>query len=136
MALAQFVATWSRDPSTKVGAVVVGAGDRRKIAFGYNGLPPGVEDTEERLNDRETRLALTVHAEANAIYNATFDLTGATIYCVRMPCCECARGIVSKRIARVVYLVHPEYEGRWAQQVQFAKQIFEEMGVELCPIYG
>ena len=61
MALAQFVATWSRDPSTKVGAVVVGAGDRRKIAFGYNGLPPGVEDTEERLNDRETRLALTVH---------------------------------------------------------------------------
>ena len=72
----------------------------------------------------------------NAIYNATFDLTGATIYCVRMPCCECAKGIVSKRIARVVYLVHPEYEGRWAQQVQFAKQIFEEMGVELCPIYG
>ena len=43
---------------------------------------------------------------------------------------------MAKRIARVVYLVHPEYEERWAQQVQFAKQIFEEMGVELCPIYG
>ena len=99
--LASHVAEWSKDPSTKVGAVIVG-GDRREIALGYNGFPPGIDDTPERLAHKETKYAMTQHAERNVLDNARFDLAGATLYVTMYPCNECAKSIVAKGIKRVV----------------------------------
>jgi len=59
--LAKEIASWSKDPSTKVGAIAVN--DKRIIATGYNGFPKGIEDSNNRLSDRETKLAFMVHAE-------------------------------------------------------------------------
>ena len=66
--LAAEVATWSKDPNTQVGAVVVGS-KGQILSQGYNGFPRGINDTSKRLNDRDTKLSLVVHAEMNAIFN-------------------------------------------------------------------
>ena len=69
--LAHKVSEWSKDPSTKIGCVVVG--DKGQVlAQGYNGFPRGIEDSEERLDNRETKLKYVVHGEMNAIYNACY----------------------------------------------------------------
>ena len=52
--LAKHISLWSKDPSTQVGCVVVGP-DREIRSTGFNGLPRGLEDTEERLNNREIK---------------------------------------------------------------------------------
>ncbi|NCA14162.1 MAG: hypothetical protein EBS89_08535, partial [Proteobacteria bacterium] len=66
LGLAHYVSTASKDPSTKVGAVIVDA-ERRVVSVGYNGLPRGVEDSEERLHNREVKYKMIIHAERNAI---------------------------------------------------------------------
>ena len=70
MELAELVASWSKDPNTKVGAVIADW-DFRVHGIGYNGFPAGVADDDRRLSDREAKHACTVHAEINAIHNAT-----------------------------------------------------------------
>ena len=85
--VANMVATWSKDPGTKVGAVLVS--ERRIIATGYNGFPQGIEDYPSRYDDRETKLALTVHAEVNAILNAAKNgakTENTTLYVTFPPC--------------------------------------------------
>src|SRR6056300_1070160 len=51
LALAWHFGTWSKDPSRQIGAVAIGE-NGEIIAQGYNGFPRGIEDTEERYNDR------------------------------------------------------------------------------------
>ena len=129
IALAEFVAQWSRDPSTKVGAVVVGK-NRNQIAIGYNGFPPGISDTDERLQDRAVKYRLIQHAERNVLDNAAFDLDGATLITTLYPCDECAKSIVSKRIARVITPPMPQREP-WLTSAMWAELILREGGVEL-----
>ena len=73
--LARLIATWSKDPSSQVGAVIVDD-KKRIVSVGFNGLPMGVEDTAERLNVRELKYELIVHAEANAILTAPKSVSG------------------------------------------------------------
>ena len=105
LALAKEVASWSKDPSTQVGAVTVGA-KKEVLSQGFNGFPRGIEDTPERYNHRETKYKFVVHAEMNAIYNATYSgtsLDGATLYIYGLPICsECAKGIIQVGIKKVV----------------------------------
>jgi dCMP deaminase len=126
-ALAQHVSQWSRDPSTQVGAVVVGR-DRRLIAFGYNGFPPGVKDTTERLADKPTKYALTQHAERNALDFARFDLEGATLVTTMFPCQECAKSIVSRGIKRVV-TPPPLDREPWKSSSDWTQMMFQEVGI-------
>ena len=132
MDLARHVATWSKDPSTKVGAVVVGK-DRRQIAVGYNGFPPQIAD-DDRLLDREARYALTQHGERNVLDNATFDLRGATMYSTMFPCVECAKSIVSKGVARLICPPAPAplgHETDFRKTVEWAAKILAEASVEV-----
>ena len=99
--LARHVAQWSRDPSTKVGAVI--ARDKKVLGIGYNGFPAGVHDNADRYNHRPTKYEFVVHAERNALDDAQGDLTGATLYCTLSPCHECMKGIIQRKIDRVVY---------------------------------
>lgn len=96
--LSETVAEWSKDPSTKVGAVVVRP-DRTIASLGYNGFPRGVADTYE---GRDHKLLRTVHAELNAILSAREPLTGCTIYSSLCPCSNCAAAIIQSGITRVV----------------------------------
>lgn len=134
--LAALVAAWSKDPSSQVGAVIVD--DRKRIvSVGFNGLPIGVDDTEDRLNRREIKYELVVHAEANAILTAQRSVAGCTIYVhPYLPCSRCAGAIIQAGIKKVVVEDRPIPE-RWRENFMLSKTILEEAGVEVeivpCP---
>jgi dCMP deaminase len=127
--LAEYVSTASKDPSTKVGAVIVDE-DRRIVSLGYNGLPRGVEDSDDRLNNRELKYKLILHAERNALLFARGSIKGCTIYVYpMMPCATCASMIIQSGIKKVVA---PHNENpRWQEDFKLTQQLFKEAGVEL-----
>ena len=86
--LAEQISTWSKDPSRKIGAIAVR--DRKILATGYNGFPKGIEDSDDRYNNRELKYMYVVHAEMNCIYNAAeygVSLKWSTLYIVGLPVC-------------------------------------------------
>lgn len=125
--LAQHVAGWSKDPSKKVGAVLVGA-DRRDVALGYNGFPPGIRD-DDRLEDRETKLKLVMHAERNVLDNAKFSVIGGTLYTTFSPCTECTKSVISRGLAKIVTPVIDPTNTRWCEDFQFARSMLKEAGI-------
>ncbi len=108
MGVALLAAMRSKDPSTQVGACIVG-GDNRILSTGYNGFPSGCSDDEfpwEREGGFcDTKYPFVVHAELNAILNARGkNLTGAKIYVALFPCNECAKAIIQSGIKEIIYL--------------------------------
>lgn len=130
--LASHIAAWSKDPGTKVGAIAVR--DRRVLATGFNGIPSGVADTEMRLNNRDVKLSITVHAEANCIAYAARHgvcLAGATMYVwPLMSCSQCAALLIQADIAQVIVpdFVEPI---RWQASFDAARELFIEAGVQV-----
>jgi len=127
--LARFIAQWSKDPSTQVGAVIVGDMNRI-VSTGFNGLPAGVEDTLERLNDRELKYQMIVHAERNAIINARQNVARMRIYIwPMMPCSVCASLIIQAGLTEVIA---PENTNeRWVDSFTLSQTMFEESGVTM-----
>jgi len=133
--LAKHVASWSKDPSTKVGAVIVNPTTKQVVGMGFNGFARGVEDTEERLNDRSKKLELTVHAEVNAVLNATTSVRGCVIYVyptIMIPACcaRCAGVIVQSGIKAVLGYHCPNPSERWMVQSELSSLILKEGGVD------
>lgn len=126
---------WSKDPSTKVGCVVVGD-TPNLVAFGYNGFPPGIDDSPERLQNRDLKLSLTLHAEVNALSNATFPVR--TLYVTHHPCDQCVLHILAARtVKRVVYTINPHFESNsWAESVKRSRQLFEEACIEIVGFHA
>lgn len=127
--LADHISQWSRDPSTKVGAVVTDQ-DNRIVSVGYNGFPKGISDGVEKYEDRGYKYKVIVHGEMNAILFAQKFLKGCTLYTHPfMPCSNCASMIIQSGIKRVVSRQnHPE---RWSDSFKITKQLFNEAGVIL-----
>lgn len=130
--LAKNVAQWSKDPSRKIGAIIVG--DKGQIiSQGFNGFPRGIEDYDQRYNDRPMKYKYVVHAEANAIYNAIHNgssTNGATIYVTGLPVChECAKAIIQTGIKEVVMDTKPE--GNWIESGNLSLELFAEAGVKV-----
>jgi dCMP deaminase len=130
--LAQHVATWSKDPRTKVGAVLVNE-TKQVLSVGYNGFPRGVVDSKDRLEEREVKLKYVVHAEQNCIYNASLhgaSLSGSTLYVHGLPVCnECAKGVVQVGIKRVVMKFPAEISASWDESFFYSSSMFKEAGV-------
>ena len=128
--LAYLVASWSKDPSSQIGAVIVDA-QNRVISTGFNGLPVGVRDTEERLGDRATKYKMILHAEENAIMFAKQNLNGCSIYVTKMPpCAHCAALIIQSGI-KFVYVPETEIPERWRESTELTRQMFKEAGVKI-----
>jgi dCMP deaminase len=126
--LAQQVAGWSKDPSTKVGAVIVRP-DRTIASLGYNGFPRGTDDHESIYAARPLKLLRTVHAELNAILSAREPLHGCTIYVSPLcPCSNCAAAIIQAGITRVIYRMG-ELRPEWAESFQVTEDLFAEADV-------
>ena len=129
LSLAEHIATWSKDPSTKVGAVIVDD-ERRIISTGYNGFPRDVEDTDHRLQNRDVKYEMIVHGEINAIVFANQNLQGTTLYTWPfMPCSRCAGIVIQSGIRTVVapYNDNP----RWQASFELTEQMFREAGIKL-----
>lgn len=137
LALAKFVAeSWSKDPSTKVGAVVVNWDDHQEF-IGYNGFPRGVIDFPTRLFVRETKYKFVVHAEVNAILKAGILARGATLYVwpsFSLPpiCNECAKVAIQSGIKEIVGytpdLSDPRVQ-RWMDSIKISQTMCEEAGL-------
>ena len=133
MELAKTVSSWSKDPSTKIGAVAVGKRGQI-LAQGYNGFPRGIADTDDRLNNREEKYKFTVHGEMNCIYNAALNgtsLDGADMYVYGLPVCsECAKGIIQIGIRRVFACYPVTISEKWHESNKLTSQMFNEADVE------
>lgn len=128
MGLAALVSSWSRDPSTCVGAVIVD-GLKRVNAVGFNGFPRGMDDAPELYEDRSVKYTRVVHAEPNAILNAQTSVRGNTMFVTMFPCHECAKLIIQAGIARVVSPA-PSTE-RWDASHRYSCSFFREAGVDV-----
>lgn len=130
--VAREVSSWSKDPSKQIGAVVVK--DKRILATGYNGFPKGIDDAPEKYEDRELKYELVVHAEMNAIYNATLNgisLKDSTLYVWGLPVCnECAKGIIQVGINRIV-MAAEGIPQRWIDSYAKSRKLFVESGIEI-----
>ena len=124
--LAAHVATWSKDPSSQVGAVIVRP-DRSIASIGFNGFPRGVEDRMDRMSNRSSKLLFTLHAEMNAILAAQEPLRGHSIFVYPyQPCAHCAAAIVQAGIKEVYC---PEGSvSRWEESFEAARTMFHEAG--------
>ena len=132
--MARHVAKLSKDPSTKVGAVIFDS-KRRIVSAGYNGFARGVNDSESRLNDRNTKYKLTIHAEKNAILFATAPLEGCTLV-VTHPCCaQCAATIIQSGIKHVMWpRPTQEFARRWGDEIDQSLIQFSEAGVTVTTL--
>jgi dCMP deaminase len=127
--MAKLVASWSKDPSTKVGAVIVD-GSNRVVSLGYNGFPAGVHDDHDILVDRDRKIMRTIHAEENAIIFSKQSLQGCSIYVTHPPCAGCAAKIIQTGIASVAYASpSDEFLSRWQKQYDEAIAMFYEAGL-------
>lgn len=130
--LAKTISSWSKDPSRQIGAVIVNPTTRTILSLGYNGFPRNIEDKTERLSNREEKYKYVVHAEMNAIYNASY--TGTKLECSHifihgLPICnECAKAIIQVGIESVVMPIQdiPEY---WQKSWDISKTLFDEAGI-------
>lgn len=128
--IAQSVASLSKDPDRKVGAVIV-ALDKRQMSFGYNGFPSGIEDLPSLLADRDFKLANMVHAEANALRQAPFAMRDCTIYATSFPCIGCAIKIRNAGIHKVV-APEPDFtHHRWGLRWLAAVSLFRNRGIQV-----
>lgn len=129
--LAKHISEWSKDPSTKVGCVVVGD-DREIRSTGFNGFPRGIEDDPDRLEDREQKYPLICHAEENAIMHAArigISLKGNTAYISWPPCSRCTRSLIQAGVNEVVFPAAVEVPERWRSDFDIAIAMMNEAGI-------
>lgn len=136
--LAQLVASWSKDPSTKCGAVIIRP-DKTLASVGFNGFPKGCDDSEEIYNNRELKYGRMVHAEVNAILHAQEDLTGYTIYTAQDPpigasCDRCTTNVIQAGIKEIKYLAPKVLEERWRESLDRGLAMYKEAGVSVIPL--
>jgi len=134
MELATLTSTWSKDPKTKVGCVIVDD-QKRVLGLGYNGFPRGVDDSAERYSDKNTKLMIVKHAEENAVLNAS-STEGGTAYVTLLPCCSCAGTLIQAGIKRIIAKVPDDiyYIQRKEKEISLMLQMLDEAGVEFYTI--
>jgi len=131
--LAKHISEWSKDPSTKVGCVVVGP-DREIRSTGFNGLPRGIEDNDERLNNREIKYPLICHAEENAIMHAArigISLKDCTAYVTWPPCTRCARSLIQAGVSTIIYPKDIEIPDRWMEDFNLSLNMLKEAKIDI-----
>ena len=129
--LARHISEWSKDPSTKVGCVIVGE-DREIRSTGFNGFPRGIDDTSERLEDRNQKYPMICHAEENAIMYAArigVSLKGTMAYVTWPPCSRCTRSLIQAGVSEVVYPSNVQIPDRWQSDFDIASDMMSEAGI-------
>ena len=127
--LARHISTWSKDPRTQVGAVIIRP-DKTICSTGYNGFPKGLDDDAFLYEDAKLKYQRVVHAEMNAILTAPEPVKGYTLFCTLLPCGPCSLSVIQSGITRIV---SPKpaaaHEERW--NFNQTRNFCEEAGVDL-----
>ena len=129
--LAFVISKWSKDPSTKVGAVI--AREKIIISTGFNGFAQGIKDDLLKYNDRSLKYRMVLHAEENAILNTKEDLSGCTIYVSPVPpCASCMAKIIQVGIKTVVsFKPNKMFLERWKDDIDIAQEMLKEVNGKL-----
>ena len=138
MTMAYTVAMKSKDPSTKVGAIIVGS-DMEIRSSGYNGLPRDIEDKLERYEDKEFKYIASNHAEENAILHCArvgISSIGCTIYTPWFPCALCSKAIIQSGIIAVVFDKrfpgnNKEKQENWQKSISISEMLLSEAKVQV-----
>jgi dCMP deaminase len=129
--LASLVASWSKDPSTKCGAVITNG--KRVVSLGFNGFPQGTDDSEDVYANRPEKYRRVLHSEMNALLFASRSVEGCTCYVWPMPpCSNCMAALIQAGIKRVV-TAYPDDDtaDRWRESHESATTMAFEAGVEV-----
>jgi dCMP deaminase len=131
MGMAELVATWSKDPSTKVGAVLVS--ERRVLGLGYNGFPRGCSDDDALYQNRDEKYRRVVHAEVNALLNAQGKHgSDLTLYSTLCPCSQCTAMAINYGVTKVVsWRPTIDQVERWGGSFKTSKNLLEEAKIPL-----
>lgn len=142
LGLASYTSSQSKDPSTQVGAVLVGK-DKEVLSLGYNGFPRGIKDSYDRLINKELKYELVVHAEINAVLNAArngINTNGATLYTIAKDittgkswsgvCIRCAVELINAGIKKVVVVKSSDMPESWKESCLKSAKILQEAGIE------
>lgn len=131
MRMVYLVALKSKDPSSKIGAVLTK--DNRVVSTGFNGFPIGVNDIFERYLDKETKYKYVVHAEDNCILTAArfgISTLTTTLYTQDIPCNECCKSIIQGGINEIVIHTHwPKMNIKWIESQAISKTMLSECGI-------
>lgn len=133
MKLAQYVAQWSPDPKTQVGAVIVDQYNHVK-SVDCNHFPRGVSETPERLNNKEEKLKFVSHAERNALDGCDTSVRGDTVYITLQPCYECAKCLIQRGIVRVVTGIDTKKQKYYDDFVNYSLPMMNEAGLEVVQV--
>ncbi len=134
--IADVVRLKSKDPSSKIGAVIVGP-EKQIISTGYNGFPRGVNEGDNKW-ERPTKYDYVYHAETNAIYNAArhgISLRGSKLYLVGMgpptvPCANCSKGVIQSGIIKVIGSSMKPLPEHWVNDIEKSLIMLKEGGIE------
>jgi dCMP deaminase len=127
--LAKLISTFSKDPSTKCGAVIVRP-DKTIASTGFNGFPQLLKDNSELYDNRDIKYSRIIHGEVNALLFAKEPVTGYTLYTTG-PCCDrCAVQMIQAGIKRFVAYTAPDMEVRWGEAFKRTFSYYEEAGLE------
>lgn len=134
LSLARQISFFSKDPSTKVGALIARP-DRTIASMGFNGFPKGIKD-DWRLSVREEKYKIIIHAEMNAILNAKESVEGYTLYVWPLaPCINCCKHVIQSGIKRIVYPVLINDYTRWTEELNASFELFSEACIETEGVY-
>lgn len=125
---------FSKDPSKKVGAIILAPESLQILSLGYNGMPRGVDETQNERWKRPTKMYWVEHAERNALYNACrhgTPLSGSIAVVTMFPCCDCARALIQSGIQLVVSEEPDLNHERWGEHFKISIEMFKEAGVEV-----
>lgn len=129
MLIAEAMSSRSKDPSTKVGAIIVDNGNI--VALGYNHIPSKIKFTMSQIENREWKYPRVIHAEVDAILKLGKQfVTNAIMYCTHFPCDRCATMIVESGIKEIYTRKVPlDMIERWGASMKLASEILTEGGV-------
>lgn len=102
MKIAEAAASKSKDPSSKMGCVIVDT-KKRVVSLGYNGMVQNADETKMTLSERPMKYYFAIHSEMNALIFAHQDLTGCTVYNRVATCENCLKYCLQAGIKRFVY---------------------------------
>jgi len=126
--MAKLVSTWSKDPSTQTGAVIVRP-DKSVASVGFNGFPRAMPDAEEHYNNREEKYSRIIHCEMNAsMFAHDVTLKGYTLYTYPFLSCDrCYVHMLANGITRFVApKCPPELEARWGNAFERVRGYADE----------
>lgn len=133
--VATTVADWSKDPSTKVGAVIVNPMNKAIVSTGINGFPAGHSDLPEFYNDREYKYEHIDHAEVNAINLLPYRPKNFLLYTTFHPCEDCIRFMSERGISRVYCKAFdPEERPDWVGRITKSREVAKLLGVTITEI--